>query len=461
MKHSLLRSVLALLVALAVLYGRPAEGQDRASTAWNAGVARTAITPDEAMWMAGFGFRDRPSEGTRHDLWAKALAFEDAEGNQGVLVTTDLLGLPKGISDAIRDRIDEDFGLSRAQVILNSSHTHTGPVLENALVDIYPMDSEQEALVADYSRRLEDQIVELVGEALQSMEPARLHAGNGVTRFAVNRRNNPAETLHQQTELEGPTDYAVPVLKVENDAGEVIAVAFGYACHTTTLNDYEWSGDYAGFAQQEVEDMYPEATALFFQGAGADQNPLPRGTAEIAEQYGRSLAAAVERVLKEEEMRPLEAQLSTAYSEVELKLAEPPTREELSQFAEESSGYPERWANRMIEKIDNGEPFIRSYPFPVQAWKLGDQSIFTLGGELVANYAIELKEIFGYDTFVMGYTNDVMAYIPTTRILREGGYEGDQSQMVYGLPGPWASDIETLILNETLSVAEQAGIPVQ
>lgn len=459
MKNLLILLVLIFFTA-APLHSEDAP-KDRAAAPleWKVGISSVVITPDESMWMAGYGFRDRPSEGTRHDLWAKALAFEDANGHQGVLITTDLLGFPKEMSDTIRNRIEENFGLSRAQVILNSSHTHTGPVLENALVDIYPLDDQQKTLIARYSRHLEDRIVELVGEALRAMEPARIYAGNGVTRFAVNRRNNPAAILHQQTELKGPTDYAVPVLSVKNSSGDLIAVAFGYACHTTSISDYKWSGDYAGFAQLELEEAYPGVKALFFQGAGADQNPLPRGTIELAEQYGRSLAVAVQRVLKEE-MNPLPAQLFTAYSEVELGLTTPPTHEELVEFAAESSGYPERWANRMIEKLDSGESFIRSYPFPVQAWNLGGQPVFTLGGELVADYAIELKRIFGYDTFVMGYTNDVMSYIPSARILREGGYEGETSQMVYGMPSVWRSDIETLILNEILKVAEQAEVPV-
>ena len=460
MKNTALRLVRLLLLVVVSFWGSPVAGQADAPPAWSAGVARVVITPDEPMWMAGFGFRDRSSEGTRHELWAKALALEDAQGNRGVLITADLLGIPKSMSDTIRDRIHARYELSRAQVMLNSSHTHTGPVLEDALVDIYPLDAGQRARVARYSRQLEQQMVALVGAALQTMRPARLYADNGVARFAVNRRNNSAETLHQQTALQGPSDHAVPVLKVESDAGEVIAVVFGYACHTTTLSDYTWSGDYAGFAQQEVEKMYPEATALFFQGAGADQNPLPRGTAELASQYGRDLASAVERVLQEK-MRPLAAQLSTAYSEVELRLTPPPSRDELAQRAAAASGYPARWAHRLIEQIDNGEPFLRAYPFPVQAWRLGNQPIFAMGGELVVDYAVALKQIFGYDTFVMGYTNDVMAYIPTVNILREGGYEGKTSQMVYGLPSPWASDIETLILSETLTVAREAGIPVQ
>jgi neutral ceramidase len=94
----------------------------------------------------------------------------------------------------------------------------------------------------------------------------------------------------------------------------------------------------------------------------------------------------------------------------------------------------------------------------LQAWKLGDQPIFSLGGELVVDYSIRLKRIFGQDIFVLGYSNDVMGYIPSERILMEGGYEGDFSQMVYGLPGKWTSDIESVIVNALIEVAGEAGL---
>lgn len=457
MKIILFFSILSFFLTADPIYGEFTGDEEKAAKEWKAGVAKVSITPETSMWMAGYASRDQPSTGTRHDLWAKALALEDADGNRGLLITTDLLGFPKAMSDTIRDRIEDRLGLSRAEIILNSSHTHTGPVLENALIDVYPLDTIQRELIKIYSRKLEDQILELAEKAVQSMEAVTLYAGNGVSRFAINRRNNPEATLHRQVELEGPSDHAVPVIKVENSSGDPIAVVFGYACHTTTLSDYHWSGDYAGFAQIELEKKYPGATALFFQGAGGDQNPLPRRTAELAEQYGRSLAAAADRMLKEE-MRPLRPELSSAYSEVDLNLSTPPQREELVQFKEEATGYSERWAERMIERMDNGETLNRSYPYPVQAWNLGGQPIITLGGELVVDYAVEIKRIFGYDTFVMGYTNDVMGYIPSARILREGGYEGDSSHRVYGLPSKWSADVETMILNEVLKVSQQAGV---
>ena len=413
---------------------------------WKAGVARVVITPEKPMRMSGYGDRTGPAKGTLHDLWAKALVMEDARGKQAVLITTDLLGITKKVSDRIRNRLKETFNLSKSQILLNSSHTHTGPVLHEA----------------EYAQMLEDKIVKIVGEALSSLHPVQLYAENGITRFQVNRRNNKESNLDHQSVLNGPNDYAVPVIKVVNEAGDLVAVAFGYACHPTVLSGYEWSGDYAGFAQLELEKKYPNTTALFFQGAGADQNPIPRRSVALAQQYGQTLAAAVERVLNED-MRPLASQLSTAYSEVDLLLTTPPTKEELSKIAmsEETSFKMELqkpWAHRLLEQLNRGEPIMTSYPYPLQVWQLGDQLIFSLGGEVVIEYAIKLKEIFGQEVFVLGYSNDVMGYIPSAKILKEGGYEGESSQWVYGLPGLWTPNIELTILNGLVQLVEQQGI---
>ncbi len=428
------------------------------SNNWKAGVARTIITPKQSLWLAGYAKRKHPSEGTRLELWAKALALEDATGKQAVLVTTDLLGLPKDVSDHIREQLQVKFKLSRAQVLLNSSHTHSGPVLGNALLDIYPLAEGEKQKIAQYTHTLEDQIVDLVGKALQKMEPVRLYAQNGVTRFQVNRRNNSEDSLLLQTELAGPNDYAVPVIKVVNAKGKLKAIAFGYACHPTVLNDYKWSGDYPGYAQLELEKNHRKATALFFQGAGADQNPLPRRSEALARQYGRELAAAVDRVL-EEKMPELTPVLKTAYSEINLTLDSLPTETELLKVAEDTSAaHNQRWARRMLTARKQNQPFRTSYPYPLQAWQLGDQLVLGLGGELVVEYAIRLKKMYGLQTFVLGYSNDVMSYIPSTRILEEGGYEGATSQMVYGMPTTWAPGIEETIINGMKEVVEQMGV---
>ena len=431
--------------------------QENKTKTWKAGVARVIITPKESMWMAGFASRIRPSEGKLHELWAKALAFEDAEGKKAVLITSDLSGIPKSISDTIRNRLEKSYQLSRSEIIFNTSHTHSGPVLQDALWDLYPLDENQKELIRTYTLKFENQIVEMVGKALNSMKEVDIASQNGIARFAVNRRNNVEASINAQTDLNGPSDYAVPLIRVSDKNGEILAIAFGYACHNTVLSGYDWSGDYAGYAQLQVEKMHPGATALFFQGCGANQNALPRKTVPLAKQYGHTLALAVEAAI-ETNMKPLQPELKTAYSEVNIELEDAPSREELSTIAAKETGYIKNWALNMIKKMDQGETFIKSYPYPLQFWTLGDQQLIALGGEPMVDYAINLKKIFGSQLFVLGYSNDVMAYIPTVAILREGGYEGHTSQMAFGLPAKWKESVEPIIMGGILDLAKELGI---
>jgi len=263
------------------------------NSGWRIGLARLDITPTDSLWMAGYSSRTHGAQGTLHKIWVKVMALQDAAGHRGVLVTADVLGFPKHLSDAIRNRCQQAYQLDRSQIILSATHTHSGPVLDRRYFVIYPLKKKVIGKIERYTRQLQDDIVALVGKALENMQPATLSSGNGVVRFQVNRRNNPSATLARQTDLNGPNDYAVPVLQVRGENGDVLALLFGYACHATVLNGYEWSGDYPGFAQLALEERFPGATAMFFQGAGADQNPLPRRTVPLAWQYGQELAAAV------------------------------------------------------------------------------------------------------------------------------------------------------------------------
>ncbi|MDD4728207.1 MAG: hypothetical protein PHN55_05600, partial [Dysgonamonadaceae bacterium] len=256
--------------------------------------------------------------------------------------------------------------------------------------------------------------------------------------------------------LEGPVDHSVPVVKVEKSSGELLATLFGYACHATTMDIYDFSGDYPGFAQIELERIFPGSTAMFFAGAGADQNPLPRRTIAYARQYGKELASAVEAVANEP-MQELSPSLSTAYSKVDLEFANPtPTQSELMKMIEEASipSYLIPQAKVLWNKLERGETLITSYPYPVQFWKIGEQNMVIMGGEVVVDYAITLKQIFGNDLFVMGYANEMMAYIPSTRILSEGDYEATRSPI---FTTPWAPNIEMKIILELIKLAHQVG----
>ena len=454
MKISIVSSVAAVLLFTAV--GLNAQNSS-INYQWKAGVAKVNITPTAPMPMAGFASRTHNSEGKLHDIWVKVLAIEDAKGKKAIMLSSDLLGFPKIVSDKIRDRIKASYGLSRDQILLNSSHTHSGPVIGDALTDVYVLDEEQKKSIIAYTAVLEDQVVKVVGDALKSMEPAELFSQNGVVRFQVNRRNNPANLLTQLTQLEGPNDYAVPVIKVLNAKGELKAISFGYACHPTVLSGYDWSGDYPGYAQIELEKDHPGAIAMFFQSSGADQNPLPRNTIPLAKQYGRELAAAVDRVL-EEEMNKIPSNLTTSYSEVMLPLEKAPTIQELTSFISKSAvPYQTRWAERILNKLKSGEKLIDSYPFPVQVWSIGNLPLVSLGGELLMEYGIKVKQMLGENTFVYGYSNDVMNYVPSSLVLKQGGYEGE-AHIVYGLPAKWQVGVETRILNEVIKLSETNGL---
>ncbi len=448
----------AVLCAAACTWGALAS-ESPADSGWRAGTARVEITPQEPMWLAGYAARDHAAEGTLHPIWVKALALEDAAGQRAVLVTTDLVGLPLTMTQVVLAHAEAVHGLPNSHVILCSSHTHTGPVTDNLLYEMYPLDAEQKARVERYSRELTSRMISAVDQALAKLAPVTLESGVGVTRFAVNRRNNNEARISETHDLNGPVDHSVPVLRVARLDGTVMAVVFGYACHATTLAIYQWSGDYPGFAQIELEKAHPGATAMFFAGCGADQNPLPRRTVELAQQYGRELAVAVDRVLAEP-MKPLESAFSAYYNEVELALAPAPSRDELVAQTVNAPDYRLRCLNQLIEMIDAGQPLPSSYPYPVQLWSLGGQTLVALAGEVVVDYSVFLKRMLGNDTFVMAYAHHIPSYIPSERVLEEGGYEGADAQLYYGFAAPWASGIEERILLGATEGATALGLSV-
>jgi len=438
---------------------------------WKAGTAKAVITPTDALWMAGYASRTNAASGKATELWLKVLALEDASGRRAVVVTTDLLGFPQSIHRNTTRAAKEKFGLGPEQVILSASHTHCGPVLRGALYDIYPLDDTQRERIESYSAKLEARILDTIGQALADLAPARLAAGQGKTAFAVNRRNNPEPTVPGRIasgSLQGPVDHAVPVLAVFLPDGKLKTVLCGYACHNTTLDFYQWCGDYAGFAQLALEQGHPGAQAMFFSGCAGDQNPIPRRELFLAERYGRMLASAAEEVLLTPQ-QTLAPKLATKMEMVPLHLGAAPTQAELEKMANNSSPITRRWATRLLDELKTGEPFIREYPFPLQAWKFGDrQLLLTLGGEPVVDYALKFKQEFGTQTWVAGYCNDVMTYIPSLRVLREDipplansrwGYEGNFAFIVYGLPAQrWAEDVEDLITDAARRLVKQVQV---
>jgi hypothetical protein len=266
--------------------------------------------------------------------------------------------------------------------------------------------------------------------------------------------------LRETGMLVGPVDHNLPVIAVRDTAGKLRAIVFGYACHATVLSLMDWSGDWPGFAQLEIEKRHPDALALFWAGCGADQNPLPRRTVELAAEYGKQTADGVDRALNGP-MRPVKGKLKSVYKEVDVALDHVPSDEELAADLKSTNVYISRRA-AWLTGVKQREGQIPSvYPYPIQMWAIGDDVRLTfLGGEVVVDYSLRLRsELPGHFVWVAGYSNDVMAYIPSERVLLEGGYEGESSMIYYGLPSKWGPDVEETIVKAAHEVSSALTEP--
>ncbi|MCS7269967.1 MAG: c-type cytochrome [Gemmataceae bacterium] len=392
-----------------------------------------------------------------HDLYAKALCLQDRQGKRLVLVTTDLIGIPRPLAEAVTQAVEKKHGIPRAAVMLTSSHTHCGPVLRANLTDMYGLNEQESRKVAAYTEKLTQDLIELIDVAVAKLEPVRLEYGQGSAGFAINRRQPTPKGIVLGVNREGPVDHSVPVLVVRKAEGTPWVIVFGYACHNTTLSFYQWCGDYAGFAQLSIEKAFPGAVAMFWSGCGGDANPNPRGTLELCQKHGEELAAAVVKVVR----GPLQAVQGTfraTYETITLKIEAVPTREQLNADLLSKNVAVQRRAQRLLQELESRGRITDTYPFyPVQTWQLGDAIHWVaLGGEVVVDYALRLKKELPVKgaLWITAYANDVMAYIPSARVLREGGYEADFSQVYYGMPGKWSPAIEELIIAK---VKQQAG----
>jgi hypothetical protein len=406
-----------LLLVVPALAARGGEDADTQVPEWKTGVATAVITPQRPLRMAGYAGRKEPAEGTEQELFAKALAIEDRDGNRGVILTMDLIGVIQRLRTAVAERVQEKHKLPPHALLMNASHTHCGPA--------YGRDDAE-----DYFEHLTDTLVDLVGQSLDRLQPASLSYGHARCGFAMNRRT-PTETGYRNhPNPAGPVDHTVPVLRVADREGNLRAVLFGYACHNTTMGFRKWLGDYAGYAQEYFEQDHPGVTALFMMGCSADQNPYPRSQLDYAQKHGRSLATAVEAALEIGQktlrhQRPLEGPLRTSLDTVALESATP----DRSDFA-----------------------------YPVQILRFGnDLAIVALGNEVVVDYSLRLKseltEPDGPAIWVAGYSNAYDDYIASRRVLEEGGYEAKCC--------PWKPTLEERIVGKVHELYRRPAVSPQ
>lgn len=433
--------------------------RSQAAEDFQAGVAKADITPTEPIRLAGYASRDKPHEKVDSPIFAKALALRDSAGVTTLIVTADTIGTPRWVNDELAARLEKELKVPREHFLFANSHSHSTPVIHGCLTTMYGLEGEEARTVENYTNFFMQKCFQVAQDAINDLQPAQLSYGRSQANFAGNRRQFGPKGVGFGINPNGAVDHEVPVLRIERADGSIKAVLFGYACHCTTPGaSYEVSGDWAGYAQANLEQTYSGSTALFITGCGADANPNPRGSMLMARAHGLQLAGAVARALTEP-MRPVTGPIQAAFDRATLPLGPLPAREYYEAKLKEKPPATQRYAKHHLDMIDRGEKMMTDYPAPLQLLRFGDTfTLIGMSGETCVDYALRLRrELPDARLWIAGYCNDIFAYVPSMRILTEGGYEADFNLIYYGFPTRFAPDIEDILVKKVLELVQRTA----
>ena len=422
------------------------------------GVAKTDITPTHPVLLAGYGGRPGEHVGVDQPIWARSLAIGDTK--PVVLIAVDNCGVPAHITRAVLAELKESHAITESQLVISSTHTHNAPALRGYAKIVWAgrTTDAQEQRVDRYTLWLTEQLIKTAQAALDNRQPASLSWGQGIVDFGGNRRvisnGKWAGFGFQQN---GPVDHSLPVMAARNNDGNMMAVWTNYACHCTTVGGRNHiGGDWAGNSNLAIEELYEGAIALTTIGCGADVGPQPSGNMEIAKQHGASIATEVKRVLSNE-LTSLPDEPQASFKQLSLPLDELPDPKHFEELAK-SGGYHGNHAKAMVERIKNKGRLQSHVDYPVTCWKFDDDlAIVFLAGEVAVDYSVRLKNTMDWRRlWINGWSNDVPSYIPSKRLLKEGGYETDFSQIYYALPARYSPEIEDLICNTVVDLVGES-----
>lgn len=365
-----------------------------------------------------------------------------------LIIALDIIGIDRAFSDRVHSAAHASHGLSRSQLHLIPSHTHSGPVVNDNLAPLVPEEPAEWAKIAGYSDFLFGRIIKVIDMALSEdvVIPTRVQFAQGVANLAVNRRQ--VSEVDFDGSRRGLTDDFVPTMWMTDAKGAVVAGAYGYAAHATILtNSYRYSGDYPGFASASLERAFPGSTWLYLPGCGGDQNIYPRGNEKLAIRHGTKLAQIVSGVItanrkKDAVIHTPTLKLDTR--QVTLQFERTLSRADLRRLQRSSRIAERRAANMMLPRVAAGGRTQESYEYPIAVAFIGNLKMIFLGGEPIVDYCYKLRE--NGAEWIVGYTDDVMGYLATKKARREGGREGsERAALYYGLPAAWEEDVETKI----------------
>lgn len=410
-----------------------------------AGAVKVNITPYIGAPLNGFGSRKKGSTGILDDLYCRAVVFSDGDKTSGIVVC-DLLTLQAETVKRIREMVSSQRkDLDGENILIAATHTHSGPMTQNLRL----WGEIDECLNRVYEKCIAGAII----NAYDNMTEVTLSIGKGHTAIGANRRIKDPETGKVSPiiapNFDVPIDTDVLVASFDNLDGKNLAILVNHCCHPVVFggDNFLISRDYPGYTVDTLEREIGSGVSIFVQGACGNIDPIKRGSVEAAASTGTQLANEALRVIRDGLVRVENPKINQVKETCKVSLGDIPSKEELEKILESDTWYfMKPWAKDALDTYSRG---TRPYTVDaeIQVISVGDMAIVGIPGELFNEIGTEIKNASPFKmTFVSGYANGCIGYIPTHEAYSEGGYEVDLSYILFGI-FPLTDRVESEVLD--------------
>lgn len=441
---------------------------EAASGPASAGWAEVEITPPLGIALGGRGGAETLANKLIHPLYAQVLYLKDGKGTGFVLVSLDVIGLPHDLSDRIRTRVVHELGVEWNLVVLNASHTHSGPhMLRSLMAGVGP----PPPIESDYFKSLEEKIASAARAAGKALQPVQVELFQGASPLGINRRGSNERGRHGMLpDAQGPFDEKVWVMKLTPKNGQPPAVVFSYACHPVIVYGFDYaaiSADFPGAARQSLREVLgPKAHAQFVQGfagnirsrtlADLAKGSFRKSKPEDLQQAGNDLAGAVLTALKAPG-EALSLNLAGTADRPFLPRDKAPPRAVYEKMRANAlantNAYRLAVSDYWLKRYEAGGGFARGDAWSLGLIRLADhQWIVHSGGEPCVEWRAKMTQWLAPLRIVTwGYSQEARSYLPTESMLAEGGYEVVESnENRASTPAPFAPGIEKTVRDSLL-----------
>jgi neutral ceramidase len=419
-----------------------------------AGFSKVCITPPIGTTMYGFATRDRECgcKGIYDDIFARALYLSHGE-EEVLIIGFDLLFFNRAEADRYKGAIGRRMELLPRQILLNTSHTHAGPMVGTAWT--YAQYGMADPFYID---ELEQAIVKAACQARAAACEVTMWAGATSSALPLSRRRkDEGGRIYFEPSPSGTVCDSLPLCLFKDLKDKPVALLFSISCHPSTISGYEISSDYPGVAMDLLDKYLGTECSLFLQGTGGDTKASVIGQGEkwslgtwddvskAGDIVAREAIEAIERGLVK-----FQPHLKTGIVDMNWPLEPAQDYSWYKAIADDTRGTEWRrlWAQRQVDRLDRGQTLATSVPIILHGIGLGNGlRLIGLEGEAVAGLGIFIQDFYKDGiTFALGYTNGAQLYLPTSTMLDEGGYEV-VSYWEYGWPAPFAKGFEDIIVD--------------